>query len=522
MKYFGWIFLFFIVLYIIPLGSRPFLTEEFQHAETAVQMLDSGNYLVPELFGEPTGEYPMTYWITAGCFKLFGINDFSARLPSAAAAGILSLLLASMVNQTTRDEKLASLSAMIFMSFSLVIFQAATAGTEIIFVMLVSGSLGAFFLALQEQKFNRRKVMLLIFSGLMTAAAFLTSGYTAFTLPALIIIAYALLNKEVKKLFSALPIYLPSAILVLLPWLYRIYRLRPDFLRKVMTMQEIQSAIGTVPWYSYIMVFLIGLIPVIILIPSALMTGRESWKRLMHLPLCKFLMCSMLLPLLYFSIFRNAPPGLMLIAFPALSLLIPLGMQAYFNNGGHHRSYDWMLNIWGLLLLVSGIIEAALWFLRREVYTGFDYIPLTPVFLMVLGISSIIGGGVILYSCIHGNWRSRLYLFFFTVALLPLGISWCILPNRAMPEKFFHDFMSEGELLPEKCTIITSKPLAAGVSWSTRCRNVIIAEPDREFPMLPDKRRCVILDVDDPLWEKLPSPVKTISRDNLLCAFFKN
>ena len=33
MKYFGWIFLFFVIVYILPLGSRPLVIPEYKFAE---------------------------------------------------------------------------------------------------------------------------------------------------------------------------------------------------------------------------------------------------------------------------------------------------------------------------------------------------------------------------------------------------------------------------------------------------------------------------------------------------------
>ena len=104
MKYFGWIFLFFIMLYIVPLGSRPMLApDEFRYAEIPREMIDRGDYTTPRLCGMRYFEKtPMNYWLTAGSFRLFGHNTFANRLPAALAAGLTALLTALLIHQALK------------------------------------------------------------------------------------------------------------------------------------------------------------------------------------------------------------------------------------------------------------------------------------------------------------------------------------------------------------------------------------------------------------------------------------
>ena len=177
MKYFGWIFLFFIMVYIVPLGSRPMLApQEFTNAETAREMLLNKSVSVPVLLGETDVVMPMNYWLSAGSFKLFGENAFANRLPSALAVGLTALLLALLVQQTLRNEKLAALAAMIYMSSSLVYSIGTLALSANVFIMFITGASGLFFLSQQEPKFNRRKFLLLLLCGISVGLAFLTKG----------------------------------------------------------------------------------------------------------------------------------------------------------------------------------------------------------------------------------------------------------------------------------------------------------------------------------------------------------
>ena len=84
----------FALALLTGLGDRGLIEpDEGRYAEIAREMVESGDWLVPRLNGiEHFQKPPVIYWATAICLKLFGINEWAARLPSAlAAAGTLLL-----------------------------------------------------------------------------------------------------------------------------------------------------------------------------------------------------------------------------------------------------------------------------------------------------------------------------------------------------------------------------------------------------------------------------------------------
>jgi 4-amino-4-deoxy-L-arabinose transferase-like glycosyltransferase len=74
--------------YLLNLGSTELRSEEGHRVMPAVQMLESGNYLVPYVGTEPyLRKPPLVNWIVAASFKLFGVrNEWAARLPSASSS----------------------------------------------------------------------------------------------------------------------------------------------------------------------------------------------------------------------------------------------------------------------------------------------------------------------------------------------------------------------------------------------------------------------------------------------------
>lgn len=83
-----------IVLYLPFLGSfHLFDWDEINFAEAAREMLVTGDWSRPTIGFEAFWEKPPLFiWLQALCMKIFGVNEFAARLPNALA-GVISLNL---------------------------------------------------------------------------------------------------------------------------------------------------------------------------------------------------------------------------------------------------------------------------------------------------------------------------------------------------------------------------------------------------------------------------------------------
>ncbi|HEY1865685.1 MAG TPA: phospholipid carrier-dependent glycosyltransferase, partial [Candidatus Acidoferrales bacterium] len=66
-----------------------------RYAFIARAMLRSGDWVTPRLYGRPWFEKPVLYyWAAAAAFRLFGVTEFAARLPSALGALLATLAMA--------------------------------------------------------------------------------------------------------------------------------------------------------------------------------------------------------------------------------------------------------------------------------------------------------------------------------------------------------------------------------------------------------------------------------------------
>ena len=94
----------------LPLIDR----DEPRFAEASREMIQRGDYVVPFFnnqyrFDKP----PLIYWLQAASYRLFGDNDFAARLPSTIAAALTAVLL-FLWGKRIRDERVGWWAAIMF------------------------------------------------------------------------------------------------------------------------------------------------------------------------------------------------------------------------------------------------------------------------------------------------------------------------------------------------------------------------------------------------------------------------
>jgi 4-amino-4-deoxy-L-arabinose transferase-like glycosyltransferase len=84
----------FGVVYLGSVFSPPLLDDaDSTHAEAAREMLARGDYVTLHVNGVRYLEKaPLPYWLVAGSYRLFGVNEFAARLPTALSVLLLAWL----------------------------------------------------------------------------------------------------------------------------------------------------------------------------------------------------------------------------------------------------------------------------------------------------------------------------------------------------------------------------------------------------------------------------------------------
>ena len=111
------VLLVWAVIYLPALGSIAIKGEEGRRILPAIGMLKSGNYLVPEVGGNPYfRKPPLVNWLVATSFRIFGVrNEWTARLPSAVAVLVVAIAFVT-VTRASLGSRGSIIAALIWMT----------------------------------------------------------------------------------------------------------------------------------------------------------------------------------------------------------------------------------------------------------------------------------------------------------------------------------------------------------------------------------------------------------------------
>ncbi len=311
-------YLFFLcvaLIYFVNLGlNTVWIPNESFYADASRRMLESKDFLTPVYNGElRLNKPPMTYWLTALSFALFGINEFALRF-FQAVLGLGTGVIAYLLGRRLCDEKTGILS---FLALSLSLQFVANArytSPEIPFVFFITLTLYLWFRGYEE----KRNVFIYL-SFLSASAAVLTKGPAGYVLPAMVVIIYLLIT-DWREVFKP-KYYIGTAFVFLASGWWFIYQYlenREAFL-EVFIKENVKRiyALQRDPFYYYLLDINISFLPYSFLVFAALIWAVRRKRRELLFPLVWFLSILSL-----FSLVKMKIPVYILPAFPAMALLV--------------------------------------------------------------------------------------------------------------------------------------------------------------------------------------------------------
>ena len=355
--------------------------DEPRYAWIARDMHETGDWVTPRLYGKPWFEKPpLYYWGAALSFKLFGVSETSARLPSALSALFATLALAWLALRLYGAETARWLLLLLPTTVGMIGFSHAAA-TDMPFAAMLSiamvfatkllnlvpspaqqsesstaspGSLRSFTSFTSSTSFTS------FLFGLFLGLATLAKGPAAIILSGGAVLLWALFTKRWRDAFRCLhPVAIASFCLTALPWYILCARRNPDFFRifiiehnfdRFLTpqFQHIQ------PFWFYIPVFIVAVFPWIFFHALAKLRFLTDWTA--HLPESHtqaFFLAWAGFIFLFFTISKSKLPGYILPAIPPMVILT--ANAAALTARGPRRSPRWPILGTGLVLLIFGI-----------------------------------------------------------------------------------------------------------------------------------------------------------------------
>lgn len=310
-----------------------FEPDEGRSAEIAREILLLKDWITPHYDFLPRLDKPILFFdLVALSFKLFGISEWSARLPSALAA-LGCLLLTYRLSLTLFGRPAALWSSLIlmttveFFAFSRIVI------LDMLLTFFLTLGLACFFWGQQAaERGEGRAPFLCMYCAF--GAATLTKGPIGFVLPAMIIALYiALLRRWTlpRRMQPAwgIPLFLVTAT----SWYLLAESHNPGYLRYFLMQENFARFTTTAfhrtqPWYFYLLVLPIGFFPWTVLLPSAI---ADLWKRPRRREQL-FLALWVVLPLLFFSMSRAKLIHYILPVFPPLAIIAGASLARAFHE----------------------------------------------------------------------------------------------------------------------------------------------------------------------------------------------
>lgn len=209
-----------VIILVFTWQDEIIFTDEILFQEAAYQILETGDYLTPQLEGRVWLEKPPLYfWFTAFVFNIFGISTFTLRLGVTLSA-LATVYLTYKLAKYLYGRIVALWSTIIIATAPLFLYFTKTANLDIPVTFFILLTIYAYLKAKSSNKW-------LLVSALSLGLGILTRSFLALTpLPVILIDQLFLSLKSInsKKLISAFLL----ALIISLPWNLYMYKFFPN------------------------------------------------------------------------------------------------------------------------------------------------------------------------------------------------------------------------------------------------------------------------------------------------------
>lgn len=212
-------FVYFLLLAVVLFtGNGHSLTDqdEAAYAGFARQMIESGNWVTPEfMWSEVHRKPPLHFWNIALSYKLFGVNEFAVRFPSALFV-LLTCLLVFWAGKKIANEQTALLWAVVMSTSLLIPALAKISVTDSTLLFFTTACTISLYFILHERAWKWVGVFWISF-----ALALLTKGPPVVLFAFIFIALLFIFHPQRKNLIMLHPwFFLPLAVLPLVAWGY--------------------------------------------------------------------------------------------------------------------------------------------------------------------------------------------------------------------------------------------------------------------------------------------------------------
>lgn len=342
---------------------------ESNYVLSAITMIKHNSWISPMIYDQVWYDKPpLTYWALMITYKLFGISDFTSRIPNTLIAGGSVALMYHLVYRIKESKHIAIMSALILFS--------ALQFWYISHAVITDGFLFFFSLAIfgySYLAFTKKDANFMVKAYGAAALAVVTKGPVGIVLPGLILCLFVamrwftqkdnnnyILTEDIKLLFNPLGILL--FIVLASPWYIAMYSIHgQEFISGFLGLHNMERALVSEHpkfnvWYYYLIIVPIALLP---WTPAVIYQLKNiKWKENFYLLGAIWF----IVIVLFYSLVATK---YITYTLPAIIPCIIWGAEA-ITNSFHNKSTSFKyivtipLAIYVLLFLVASIVTPAL------------------------------------------------------------------------------------------------------------------------------------------------------------------
>ncbi len=312
-----------LLILFLKLGSYPLLDpDEARFAQTSVEMMRSGDYVVPTFEGEPRiVKPPMLNWVQTALFELIGRSEMVARLP-AAASTFMSLLLTGWIGWRRFGVEGSAWSAAFFLTCPLVVVIGRIGTLDALLSVHVLAIVALDLVQHDHTEVERSGVI-----GALLGLAFLVKGPVGLLLPLVLILAGR--TAAGRDVLPSVKTFATTALVflaVVLPWgVVFIRRVGADNVLRLLRTEIVDRAVtGTAhvePWWYYLGVCAVAFLPWAGPLLIGLVRGFARWRD-EESPTGPYAAAAFVAGLVFFSLSKGKLPNYIVPLAPLAALVV--------------------------------------------------------------------------------------------------------------------------------------------------------------------------------------------------------
>ena len=331
--------------------------QEGRAALVARQMIKTGNWLHLNIKGAYNTEKPvMCYWFYAISGSIFGVNEFSVRLPSILAA-LAAVLVTCALGMRIYGRRTGLLAGYIMASMMGFVNLSRLARIDIVLCAFYTVSMYLLYTGyFEKMKANRRLYLFYLVLGLSV----MVKGPVSVAVIGITVIVLVIKERDWKIFWELKPI---SGLLIGLainaPWYtYEIIRTQGEFANDFFLNQNISRFTGvnmtyrsgkSQSYFYYIPKLLVFALPWSLLLPFALFNFRKKFLKLK--PATYYLLIWFLTVFVFFSLAAIKRGDYLLPLFAPMTILLGRYLEFFVENGAK-LSKKWRVG-WIVIVIIG-------------------------------------------------------------------------------------------------------------------------------------------------------------------------